>query len=274
MSDLNPILTELGLSLFEIQIYQKLSQKIKLRASQISAELKINRSTTYNYLKRLKKYGLVHEISSGHSRSVRYFCAESPERIKLLIKERQQNLSSLEFDYLNILPKLLAQNKTKYFTPSFEVFQGEVELREALRDMIFYRELETLALWPIHNMLDILSPEFFSYLNKMRIKNSLYTRAIWSKNQAVDVDKYPYLGIGAEFMREIRIAPKNVDFNMGYWIYGDKVVFISSKSESFGFSIVSQEFVELLKTQFEMLWKKSKAITKFTQRNREFLSSV
>lgn len=47
---------------------------------------------------------------------------------------------------------------------------------------------------------------------------------------------------------------------MGYWIYGNKVAFISSRKESFGFIIESAELVEMLRTQFEVLWKTSKPI--------------
>lgn len=47
---------------------------------------------------------------------------------------------------------------------------------------------------------------------------------------------------------------------MGYWIYGDKVVCISSRKESFGFIIESREFAELLCAQFEVLWKQAKPL--------------
>lgn len=48
---------------------------------------------------------------------------------------------------------------------------------------------------------------------------------------------------------------------MGYWIYGNKVAFISSRKESFGFIIESAELATMLRTQFEVLWKASKPIT-------------
>ena len=75
-----------------------------------------------------------------------------------------------------------------------------------------------------------------------------------------DIKKHPYLGVGEEFKREIRVAPREVSFSMGYWMYGNKAAFISSRKESWGFIIESAEFTEMLRTQFEVLWKLSKPI--------------
>jgi hypothetical protein len=109
-------------------------------------------------------------------------------------------------------------------------------------------------------MLDILSEDFFKNLNKERIRLKLKTRAIWPRKQIVNIKEHPYLGAGEKFFREIRIAPQEINFSMGYWIYGNKVAFISSKREAFGFIIESRELAETLSSQFEVIWKLSKPI--------------
>ena len=143
-----------------------------------------------------------------------------------------------------------------------------------LKDMLLYRDIETQAYWPIKAMVDILSPDFFRYLNKERIKNNLYTRAIWPTSQKVDIKKHPYLGVGSDFKREIRIAPKEIDFSMGYWIYKNKVAFISSRKESFGFIIESKELVDMLLSQFELIWKLSKSIEANSKDTKVFLDEM
>jgi hypothetical protein len=45
---------------------------------------------------------------------------------------------------------------------------------------------------------------------------------------------------------------------MAYTIYGDKVFFISSSSESFGFSVHSLDFANMMSAQFDLLWSLSK----------------
>ena len=47
-------------------------------------------------------------------------------------------------------------------------------------------------------------------------------------------------------------------WDMGYWMYEDKVAFLSSEKEGFGFVIHSKDFANLIKVQFEEIWKVSK----------------
>ncbi|MBC7996304.1 MAG: hypothetical protein IAF58_00060 [Leptolyngbya sp.] len=123
-------------------------------------------------------------------------------------------------------------------------------------------------------MLEILGPQFFRYLNKERIRNKLYTRAIWPSNQIVNAGDHPYLGSGPEFHREIRVAPTNLQFSMGYWIYADKVAFLASRRESFGFIIQSKELVELQLAQFNMLWQLCKPLRLDGAESKEFLHDI
>lgn len=50
------------------------------------------------------------------------------------------------------------------------------------------------------------------------------------------------------------MPPDNVDSTMGYWVYGDKVLLISSLSEGFGVILQSGEFASLMQTQHQMIW--------------------
>lgn len=41
---------------------------------------------------------------------------------------------------------------------------------------------------------------------------------------------------------------------MAYTVYGDKVLFVSSAQESFGFVVHSTAFAHLMSLQFDVLW--------------------
>ena len=73
------------------------------------------------------------------------------------------------------------------------------------------------------------------------------------------------------FKREIRIAPANISFAMGYWFYANKVAFLASRKEGFGFIIESEELVEALKAQFEVVWQISKVLSCKIEDVSEFL---
>lgn len=254
---LENIFNSLGLEPEESKIYAFLLETGPITAGALAKKIGTPRSSLYGFLKRLQEHNLVVESQKG---GVKTFSAEAPEKIGLLFRQRQEALTKSQEDLKELLPRLTKKNSTHLITPKMQMFEGAHGLQAALKDMLLYYDMETLALWPIQSMLDILSPDFFRYLNKERIKNNLYTRAIWPEAKSVNIASYPYLGVGEKFKREIRTAPKEVDFSMGYWIYGNKVVFISSRKESFGFIIESAELVEMLKSQFEIIWKISKTL--------------
>lgn len=241
----------LGLEDIEAKTYLALLEFGPQPAGGLAKKLGIPRSSLYGILRRLQESELVIE---NLRENVSVFSAEPPERLRLLFRRKREEFDNRAAQLETLLPTLKRKKGGRLLRPRVQLFEGGEGLKGVLKDMLLYRDLKTFALWPIHNMLEILSPEFFRYFNKERILNQLYTRAIWPADQAVDLKAHPYLGVGPEFMREIRIAPEEVSFPMGYWAYGHKAAFISSRSESFGFVIESEEFVQLLGAQFELIW--------------------
>ena len=173
-----------------------------------------------------------------------------------MFNQKIETLEKSQNQFKQLLPTL-KQASQNLINPKFTLFEGREALQSALKDMLLYYNIETQAFWPQKKMVEILTPDFFRYHNKERIKNNLYTRAIWPKSQTVKIKDHPYFGVGEKFKREIRIAPSGIDFTMGYWIYGNKTVFVSSSQESFGFIVESLEFAQMMKTQFEVIWELS-----------------
>ena len=71
----------------------------------------------------------------------------------------------------------------------------------------------------------------------------------------MDTNEFPYLKGGEDTLRDLRFAPEGMTWNMGYWLYEDKVAFLSSEKEGFGFVVQSKDFANLMKLQFEEIWK-------------------
>jgi predicted transcriptional regulator len=251
------ILLALDLKPNQISIYNFLLENIQSTAGNISKKLKLPRTTVYDALIKLKEKSLVQEITD---KKAKIFLAKEPQNIKLALEQKIENLKTNCENFDQKILEYSSKNSDKLKYPRFEVFYGEQELKNAMFDLITTNDSMTLALWPINKMMETLSPEFFNYLNKVRIRNNIYTKALWPNGSIPNINEHPYLGCGEGFLREIRILPKGVDFSMGYWIYENKVVFISSKLESFGFIIESSDLVGLLTAQFNHLWSKSKPI--------------
>lgn len=251
------ILESLNLDEFEQKTYLFLLKNGSSKASQIAKKIGINRSSLYGILKRLIEHELILEIELDGTKN---FSAEPPEKIETLLQRKIENLNQNTILFRKILPDLKSKQKKGLTTPKISMVEGEKGMQTVMKDMVMHYDLRTFALWPIAKMLNSLSPEFFSYLNKERIKNNIYTRALWPASQVVDFKKHPYLGVGEEFKREIRVLPKGIEFEMGYWSYANKVAFISSQRENFGFLVESEELVNTLKFQFDLLWKISSVV--------------
>jgi DNA-binding transcriptional regulator GbsR (MarR family) len=268
---LENIFNALGLEPEEAKIYLLLLETGPITAGNLAKKIGMPRSSVYGFLKRLQNHNLILE---SQKQGVKTFSAETPEKINLLFRQRQETLTKNQELFKNLLPSLKPRVSQKFITPKVQLFEGKEGLQAALKDMLLFYDMETQALWPIKAMVDILSPDFFRYLNKERIKNNLYTRAIWPRKQTVNIAEHPYLGVGEAFKREIRLAPAAMDFSMGYWIYGNRVVFISSIKESFGFIIESAEMAETLKAQFEIIWGLSAKMSVDPEATQAFVKEI
>jgi sugar-specific transcriptional regulator TrmB len=239
----------------EIKTFLFLLENGEQTAGNLAKKTGLSRPSLYGFMRKLQQLGLIVESQKN---GIKIFVACQKEKILALFDEKIVELEEGKEMFANIYEEATKINLG--VSPKFQFFEGKEGLKQVLKDMLLYRDIETVAYWPIKSMLEILSEDFFKTLNKERIQRNLYTRAIWPQNQAVDVKKYPYLGSGESFLREIRLAPQNINFSMGYWIYSYKVAFISSKKEAFGFIIESKDLVEMLLSQFEIIWKLSKPL--------------
>jgi len=171
-----------------------------------------------------------------------------------------------------MLPTLSKQ--TKNIEPKIKFYSGAEGVKQVLRDMLWYKNIETLTMWPMSEMVEILDKEYLADLNRKRIRRNISIKGIWPESKAVNLKEYPFLGVGKKHLRELRIAPKNMRWNMSYWLYEDKVAFISSRQEGFGFVVHSKDFSDLIRTQFEVIWEISKRIKPQSKYTDKFLETI
>lgn len=269
MSMIEDILKKLDLRDEEIKAFLFLLENGPQTAGNLAKKTGISRPSLYGFMRKLQKMELIIESQKN---GIKTFTASSKEKVSSLFDEKISELEKGKLSIEKVYSEIIKTGAT--INPKFQLFEGKDGMKQVLKDMLLYRDIETKSYWPIKAMIEILSEDFFKTLNKERIQHNLTTRAIWPQNQVVDIKKHPYLGTGEKFLREIRIAPKDIGFSMGYWIYGNKVAFISSKKEAFGFIIESKELVEMLSSQFEVMWKLSRPLKAKESDSDEFLKEI
>lgn len=248
MNNTNNILKTFDCSEEEILVFRSLLESGECSIAEMVKDTNLKRTTLYGLVSQLQSKGLV--VESGKS-DVKKWRAISQEKMKLMYEQKISILLKRK-DEIEDLFSIETKKESK--KPKMEIYYGKEGVQHILQDMLLKRDIVTEAVWPIKRMLKVLGGEYFEYLNRERIKRNLYTKALWPENQIVDTVKYPYLGSGEGFLRKIKILPKEIDFDMGYWIYGDRVAFISSEKEMYGFIVSSKELTDMLRKQFNILW--------------------
>jgi len=252
-------------------VYLTLLENGLATAGNLSKKLNIPRATLYGLLYDLNQKGLV---IRSEKNAVKIWQAIEPEKILDLLNQNITALEEIKNNFSTILPDLKNKQRTDFIAPNFQYFEGADGVKQILNDILMYRDIKTESFWPIQDILEVFGKDYFANLNRKRIKQNIYVRAIWPRKKAVDVKDNPFLGSNEAFKREIRIAPLNIDCSMGYWAYKNKVAFISSKKEGFGFIVESAELAQLLKTQFEILWNMSKKLIVKSKSLDEFLKTI
>lgn len=251
---LDKSLEKLGVRDEEAKAFIFLIENGEQTVGNLAKKTGISRPSLYGFLKKLQEKGLVVQSQKN---GVKTFLVSTEEKINSVIEDQVKELENTRLDLKKAFLDITKGNTPKS-SPKLQIFEGRKEAQLIVKDILLYKNIKVKSYWPIKPMLEVLGEDFFKQFNKDRIKRNIYIKAIWPENQKVDVMKYPFMGAGGEFLREIRIAPKEIDFSMGYWIYGNKVLFVSSKKDNFSFILECKEFAEMLSTQFDVVWKISK----------------
>lgn len=266
---LETILTDLGITGTASHIYVRLLESGASSARQLAENLNVPRPSIYDNLKILINRGLVVERDEDNKK---LFQVDDVKYLPQLMHEKIKQLQKNEQVLTSLLPSLIKQDTA--IEPRIKFFHGLEGARHAIRDFLWYPNAETMTLWPISDIIDFLGADFMADLNRRRLRNHISIRAVWARDKAVSMKEYPFMGVGGDFLREIREAPVGMSWSMGAWLYADKVAFISSKEESFGFIIRSRDFFQLMKAQFDMIWPVSKPLKAQPQYTDAFLKTV
>ena len=269
--NIEDIFQTLGLKGEETRTYLCLMETGTMSAGKLAKYLGTARPSVYGYLERLKKIGLVNESQRS---GVKVFIPENAEKLRQIYRRKIDSLQKKEQELDRIIPELKKRTGMTLMRPQMQFFEGRDGSENALMDMLSYKNINTIAFWPIKAAIDATSEDFFWFHNKTRIQNNMSVDAIWPPNQSVHVKRYPFMGVGKDFKREVRLSPEDIEASMGYWIYADKVLFTSSNAERVSFIIDSAELVQMMSAQHRVIWNISKPISPKQEEMMPFLDDL
>lgn len=226
----------------------------------ISFVLHIPKTSIYDALDELVSKSLVIEYSTDTHKT---FTAIDASGLQSLIKTQidfvKETGSSLVEEISSYKPETNSKPKIKFYF-------GSEGIRQAFRDTMWNSKYkETYLMWPTKEMVEVLTPEFCMWHAEKRLKHKVFMRVIRKstdadfehKKQTKD-EKIQRLvtSTGWSDLREERTAPKDMQWNMSFWIYGDTCLCASGGAEKIAFVIKSKEFSDLMTLLWKQVWVK------------------
>jgi sugar-specific transcriptional regulator TrmB len=227
--DLESILHSLGLPPPSQKIYRELLEHGETTARFLSEKLSITRPSTYDHLALLVKRGLVVEKKKDNKT---YFAADDVRHIEQALESNIEKLEEQKKVFSTMLPSLL--KSTSQEAPKIKFYEGKEGLTYLVNDILWCKNETIYTLWPYEEMLTVLGKEVLTKFNDRRLQRKITIHALWphGTKQAND-----YIWKEKDAFTKRKHSPKEMTFSMGYTIYGDKVSFVSSHREVFGFIV-------------------------------------
>lgn len=254
---LQEILTELGLADKEIQIYLSLLELGSAPASILGQRAKIRRSTAQYTCQQLVKKGLFNVSRKGNTF---LYTVENPEKLKQLLREKQEHLESVNEDLDRIMNELKAKQNPHTLLPQIQFFEGEEGIKKTYDEIaeLVKPDTEILSFAKVNSKqyeyntpIDKILTEF----TEKTTRKGLKTRALYLQDEA----SLKFAEYEKNYNSQIRLVKNNVnlDFEGGeLMIYQNHVWTLSlDQGIVFGYHLRSKSIAALYQTIFEIAWQ-------------------
>ncbi len=262
-------LMDFGLSEKEARVYLALIELEVATVTEIAETTNVNRSSTYVVLESLKRKGLV---SAVQDQNVQQFVAVSPEMLLQETEDMVTKAEEIRSKIKNILPELKALHKDTKQKPKIRVFEGRAGLIKAFEDCLNSKEKFMREFSASKNMLTLI-PEAFSKHMQKRIElgikvNGIHPDDETEKKVSEMWPKIDTLG------KSLFIPQKKYRFPADFYIYDNKIAYLSSDKKGFAIIIESQEIIDVMKNVFDLAHEEAKRITKINEHLQEYKESL
>ncbi|MBU3668434.1 MAG: HTH domain-containing protein [Candidatus Taylorbacteria bacterium] len=239
--DIKQSLAQYGLTNNEIEVYIFLLSNRDIPAYEIARQTRIPRTTVYNTLEALEAQGI---ISSWKKNGVKHFSAESPERLSRILKQKQEILSSILPDMLNIYEHESIHPSTKIYIGK----EGVKHVFENILDIVKRKNIGELFVFSDYHLTEQL-PKYFNDWRKRKNKTGAFTYLIVPPGTPKNED------YTSNQFRESRMMPDSFPFEGSVDICGSHVAFFSFREgEMYAVTVDSDIVASMLTLFFKYIW--------------------
>jgi sugar-specific transcriptional regulator TrmB len=222
---------ELGLTTNEAKVYKALLELGPSLAGGISRRTGLHRRTVYDTTEMLIKKGLIGYILKNNRR---LFQASNPEKFLDILKEKENSVSKMLPDMLNLFQSTREKEETNFY-------KGKQGLKTVFEEQL--KEKEILILGANRSFEEVL-PFYFNWYDLERKKKKIKVKIIASEK----ISNIP--------LSEIRYLPQKYSNPLAINIYGDKTALILWKKDNpIAIVIRDKAISDSYRKYFELTWR-------------------
>ncbi len=254
---MNSVLTDLGLTANEAQVYLAYVQNGSKTAAEMARIINMDKSSCYRAVESLLEKGLLVQIPRKRGTT---YSLVSPLILKDLLHKRKKDLEATEHSLSHFIDSLRKQtDETR--TTFIRVEKGIEAIRNSM-DYSLNAAIQGNKMIKERYRLDFpyfKDPYHISWVNrfaKRRIESGVSIHQI--VEFAGESIFAPIMKTDTKLLKEVRLMPKEMKDAHGFRIAGDTVCIISfDKKKDYIVIIIRDQYVtELMESMFDFLWNR------------------
>jgi len=253
VNNLTAQLQQFGLTSQESRVYLNLLQHSPQTVLSLSRQLPINRTTLYRLLQHLNQLGLVTEQLDHQT--TRY-SASPPEKLSLVLQNRQIELDTLQQTLTSLLPTLQQIPQASTSPTQVLYYKGIEGLKQ-----ILYNTLSTTTEVVGYGYLDwnhLAGHKYAEFIRQEYVNRHIKSREILNELSPGFTPNQPYL---QQTYSHRLIPTSQLTITHDTYIYNDTTAFYYLyNNEYFGLEIHNSEITHTQQQIFNLLWSLAKSI--------------
>lgn len=251
MQDIQSILSELGLSRTEIDVYLAGLARPSIGVHELVTGTRIKRPTVYHAIETLMQKGLV----SKHGTARRLeFVMTKPRQFEHLVDREIGKLQERKQKIISALPmleaRLFAESANGVRVSQFDGIDG---VKTVVEEALYCKSRHWDILAPRKNFFSDFEPAYRKYFLQTREQRGIVARSLWERGTA---ERDRLLTSDEIRRRNPRYLPESLHgkFESVVILFDNKAAIITSLEAHSAILIESEEVRRLLSTMFEGLW--------------------
>lgn len=243
-------LQRIGLDGREASVYLAALELGPSPVQKIAQRADVPRATTYLVLDDLRNKGFVTTYDEGKKT---FFVAESPERLAMLVNEREAEVKRQKEAVKKLVPELLSRGQfEKGERPVVRYYEGPKAVQSFVRDGLAGRGGEILSFSHLDKAIATLEQVGYPIekVRQRRARHRIKSRIIYTTKGGA-LEGYSTRDRQAKYVDE-RLFP----FEADVIVRGDWVTFVPYGAPLRGVSIVDRAIARTMRQIFEILWQK------------------